>query len=117
MEFRVLGPLEAAGDDGRRLDLGGHRQQIVLANLALEPGRVVSVGRLVTALYGERLPNSARAQVQICVSALRGLLAANGRPEAITTRHQGYALEVPADELDLQRYESLLTQAGAAADK
>ena len=117
MEFRVLGPLEAADDDGRRLDLGGHRQQIVLASLALEPGRVVSVGRLLAAVYGERLPTSARAQVQICVSALRRLLAANGRPEAITTRHQGYALEVPDDEVDLQRYESLLTRARAAADK
>ncbi|MBQ1023731.1 BTAD domain-containing putative transcriptional regulator [Micromonospora sp. C95] len=117
MEFRVLGPLEAVDDDGSRLDLGGHRQQIVLASLALEPRRVISVGRLVTAVYGERLPNSARAQVQICVSALRRLLAANGRPEAITTRHQGYALEVPDDDVDLQRYESLLTRAAATADK
>ncbi|WBB91148.1 BTAD domain-containing putative transcriptional regulator [Verrucosispora sp. WMMC514] len=117
MEFRVLGPLEAVDDDGGRLDLGGHRQQIVLASLALEPRRVISVGRLVTAVYGERLPNSARAQVQICVSALRRLLAANGRPEAITTRHQGYALEVPDDDVDLQRYESLLGRAGATADK
>ena len=117
MEFRVLGPLEAADDDGRRLDLGGNRQQIVLASLALEPGRVISVGRLLTAVYGERLPNSARAQVQICVSAIRRLLTANGRPEAIATRHQGYSLEVPDDEVDLRGYESLLTRAVAAADK
>ncbi|MEU4425074.1 BTAD domain-containing putative transcriptional regulator [Actinoplanes sp. NPDC024001] len=117
MDFRVLGPLEAIADDGRRLDLGGHRQQIVLASLALEPGRVISVGRLVTAVYGERLPSSARAQVQICVSALRRLLAADGRPEAITTRHQGYALDVPDSEVDLQRYESLLTRASNAAGK
>ncbi|NLU78455.1 tetratricopeptide repeat protein [Micromonospora sp. HNM0581] len=117
MEFRVLGALEAVDDDGRRIDLGGHRQHIVLASLALECGRVISVGRLVTAVYGERLPNSARAQVQICVSALRRLLTVHGRPEAIVTRHQGYALEVPDDEVDLQRYESLLSRAGAATDK
>jgi DNA-binding SARP family transcriptional activator/tetratricopeptide (TPR) repeat protein len=116
MEFRVLGPLEAADDNGRRLDLGGHRQQIVLASLVLEHGRMISVGRLLTAVYGERLPNSARAQVQICVSALRRMLAANGRPEAITTRHQGYALEVPDNEVDLQRFETLLTRANVAAD-
>jgi DNA-binding SARP family transcriptional activator len=117
MKFRVLGPLEVLADDGRRLDVGGHRQQIVLACLALEPGRVISVGRLVTAVYGERLPSSARAQVQICVSALRRLLAANGRPEAITTRHQGYALEVPEAEVDLHRYESLLARASAATGR
>lgn len=113
MEFRVLGPLEVL-TDGLRLDLGGQRQQIVLASLTMEPGRVVSVGRLMTAVYGERLPGSARAQVQICVSALRRLLAAHGRPEAIATRHHGYALEIPDDEVDLQQYDELVTAARAA---
>lgn len=113
MELRVLGPLEVL-TDGLRLDLGGQRQQIVLASLTLEPGRVVSVGRLMTAVYGERLPGSARAQVQICVSALRRLLAAHGRPDAIATRHQGYALEIPDDEVDLQRYDELVAAARAA---
>jgi DNA-binding SARP family transcriptional activator len=113
VEFRVLGPLEVL-TDGLRLDLGGQRQQIVLASLTLEPGRVVSVGRLMTAVYGERLPGSARAQVQICVSALRRLLAAHGRPDAIATRHQGYALEIPGDEVDLLRYDELVNAARAA---
>ncbi|MGC4746846.1 AfsR/SARP family transcriptional regulator [Micromonospora sp. DT201] len=116
MEFRVLGPLEVVAD-GQRLDLGGHRQQIVLASLALEPRHVVSVGRLVTAVYGARLPSSARAQVQICVSALRRLLAANGLPAAIVTRYQGYALEVHEEHVDHQVYESILGRAGRAAGK
>ncbi|GIJ75020.1 AfsR/SARP family transcriptional regulator [Virgisporangium ochraceum] len=117
MEIRVLGPLELIADEGHRLDLAGHRQQIVLACLALEPGRVVSVGRLVTAVYGERPPSSARAQVQICVSALRRLFAASRHPEAITTRHQGYALEVSDTRVDLQHYEAVLASAATAPAK
>lgn len=115
MEFRVLGPLEVV-IDGKRLDLGGHRQQIVLASLVLEPGRVVSVGRLMTAIYGEQLPSSARVQVQICVSALRRLLAACGRPNAIVTRNQGYVLELIEADVDLQRYDRLLGEARIAGN-
>ncbi len=114
VEFRVLGPLEVL-IDGRHLDLGGHRQQTVFASLVLEAGRVVPVSRLMTAIYGEHLPTSARVQVQICVSALRRLLAGAGRPEAIVTRNRGYVLEPAGCDIDLRTYESLLDGAREAA--
>jgi DNA-binding SARP family transcriptional activator len=112
LQFRVLGPLETAVD-GSRIDVGGQRQQIVLASLVLEAGKVVSVGRLMTAIYGELRPTSARAQVQICVSGLRRLLTAYGRPEAIATRSQGYVLSAAGIDVDLQHYERLIAQARA----
>lgn len=113
MDYRVLGPLEVLVD-GRPLDLGGHRQQIVLASLVLEAGRVVPVGRLMTAIYGEQLPNSARVQVQICVSALRRLLASSGRADTIITRNQGYVLDPTGSHIDLDKYERLLAEARQA---
>ncbi len=60
MEFRILGPLEVAVG-AERLELGGPRQQVVLATLLLNAGSVVTVGRLLEATYGEDLPPTARA--------------------------------------------------------
>jgi len=46
MEYRVLGPLEAV-DNGRRLNLGGARQQAVLASLLVHADQTVALERLV----------------------------------------------------------------------
>ncbi|GAB1639975.1 AfsR/SARP family transcriptional regulator [Krasilnikovia sp. MM14-A1259] len=115
LEFRVLGPLETVVD-GRRMDVAGNRQQIVLASLVLDAGKVVSVGRLMTAIYGEQRPASARAQVQICVSGLRRLFTAYGRADAIATRNQGYVLAQAGVAVDLQRYERLIAEARAGSN-
>ncbi|MCF6474912.1 AfsR/SARP family transcriptional regulator, partial [Nonomuraea sp. MG754425] len=115
MEFRVLGALEV-GADGRLLDLGGSRQQIVLAVLVLNANHSVSQDRLVEAIYDEDPPATSRAQVQICISGLRRLFAAHGHPEMIVTTRQGYMLRVPADAIDLRRFESLVGRARKARD-
>jgi hypothetical protein len=41
VEFRILGPLEISADS-ERLELGGARQQIVVAMLLLRPNRSVT---------------------------------------------------------------------------
>ena len=113
MDLRVLGPLEVLVD-GQRIDVGGNRQQIVLASLILEAGSVISIDRLMKAVYGENLPSSARVQVQICVSALRRLFGSHGHPKVIATRNQGYVLVPTGTTIDLQRYERLIQEARAA---
>ncbi len=113
MEFRILGPVEVtAGSE--RLELGGARQQVVLAALLLGAGRAVSVGRLVEAVYGEDVPPTARSQVQISVSLLRRLFAARDGATAISTWGQGYLIEVGAGWLDSQRFEDRVAAARAA---
>jgi DNA-binding response OmpR family regulator len=59
-EYRILGPLEVSDETGH-LQLGGLKQRAVLALLLLEDGRVVSVDRLVDALWGERPPRTVRS--------------------------------------------------------
>jgi len=112
-EFRILGPLEV-GIGEHRLELGGTRQQVVLAMLLLSANGAVSVDRLEEAIYGEDLPPTARAQVQISISALRRLLAAHAPAVAISTQAQGYVLQVEAGRLDSRRFEELVA-AGRAA--
>jgi DNA-binding SARP family transcriptional activator len=46
LEFRILGPLEVAGDDGP-LELPAGKPRALLAVLPLSQGEVVSVDRIV----------------------------------------------------------------------
>ncbi len=115
MEYRILGPLEVVAG-ARRLDLGAPRQQVVLSCLLLEANRMVTIGRLTDAIYGEDLPSTSRAQVQICISSLRRLFAANGGPDVIATHSQGYTLRVAEGELDSHTFEGMLNQARQARE-
>ncbi|MFC7385977.1 AfsR/SARP family transcriptional regulator [Sphaerisporangium rhizosphaerae] len=115
MEFRILGPLEVV-EGTERLDVGGTRQRITLANLLLDPNRVVTVDRLAEAIYGIALPPTARSQVQICISSLRRLFAAYGGADLITTQSRGYMIRVDEGRLDAQRFEALTLRARRARD-
>ncbi|GGK97835.1 SARP family transcriptional regulator [Planomonospora parontospora subsp. parontospora] len=110
VEFHILGPLEATLN-GRRVDLGGTRQQTVLAVLLLDANRAVTVGRLMEAIYGDDPPTTSRAQIQICISTLRRLLASHGSPDMISTQSQAYSVQVPDDRLDSRRFENLVLRA------
>ena len=115
MEFRILGPLEVvAGSEC--LDLGGARQRVVLAALLLGAGSLVTMDRLVEAVYGEDVPPTARAQAQMSVSLLRRLFAAHGRDAIISTRPLGYVLQLGDDRLDATRFGELVAAAGAARE-
>jgi DNA-binding SARP family transcriptional activator len=70
ISYQLLGPIEVY-DDGRPVRLGGRRQRAVLAALLLEAGKAVSVRRLTEVVWTGCPPETARSQIQICVSALR----------------------------------------------
>ncbi|HEX4829907.1 MAG TPA: BTAD domain-containing putative transcriptional regulator, partial [Trebonia sp.] len=115
MDFKILGPLDVTAG-AERLDLGGTRQQVVVATLLLSANKVVALDRLLEAVYGEELPPTARAQVQISISSLRRTFAAvSGRP-VLTTHPQGYVLTVEPGRLDAERFDGLLLAARAARD-
>jgi DNA-binding SARP family transcriptional activator len=115
MEFKILGPLEII-KGAERLELGGTRQGIVMATLLLEPNRVVTMDRLLDAVYGEVLPPTSRSQVQISISSLRRLLAAHGCNQIIATRPHGYAIQVDGGSLDSQLFAEHVAAARAARD-
>ncbi|MET8338980.1 BTAD domain-containing putative transcriptional regulator [Streptosporangium canum] len=115
VEFRVLGPLEVVTGD-QRLDLGGIRQQTVLAALLLDANRAVTTGRLMEAIYGDDPPTTSRAQVQICISALRRLFAAHSSADVISTQSQGYAIQADSSQIDSHRFEKLVLQARRARE-
>ncbi|HEY2656518.1 MAG TPA: BTAD domain-containing putative transcriptional regulator, partial [Solirubrobacteraceae bacterium] len=110
MQFRILGPLEVA--DGDRLVSLAGAQRSVLALLVLSANEVVSADRLIDELWGE-VPESRRTALQVRVSQLRKALGDDGG--RIATRPPGYLLRVDRDELDLYRFESLVSEADGAA--
>jgi DNA-binding SARP family transcriptional activator len=109
MEFRILGALEVV-EDGRALDVGGPRQRAVLAILALHANQVVSRDRLIDELWRESPPATAQTALQVHVSQLRKALGA----DRIETRTPGYRLRIEPDELDVVRFEQLVTKARRA---
>jgi DNA-binding SARP family transcriptional activator len=113
VEFRILGPLEAAVDS-KLLELHGNRQQTVLAMLLLGANNVVPTDRLLEAIYGECLPPTARSQAQIIISSLRRMLASCGDDTIIRTHPHGYVIRVDEGQLDSQRFEGLVSAAKTA---
>jgi DNA-binding SARP family transcriptional activator/tetratricopeptide (TPR) repeat protein len=108
LAVRLLGPIEVERDGGP-VALGGQKPRALLAVLALEPGRVVSVDRLVEALWPGDPPETAPHAVQVYVSQLRKALG-----PVIATRPPGYALEIDHERVDAHRF-ARLAQEGRAA--
>jgi DNA-binding SARP family transcriptional activator len=106
-DFRILGPLEAVGDDGAPIALGGTKQRALLAVLLLRAGEVVSIEALVLALWGETAPRTATPSLQNSISQLRKVLGA----DVLQTRAPGYVLAVPFESIDLGRFERLVREA------
>ena len=106
MRFAVLGPLEVSGEDGR-VPLGGPKQRIVLAHLALAANQVVSAECLIDALWGEALPEDPKSTLRVYVSRIRSTLGL----DAVEAQAPGYVLKVERDEVDALRFEDLLEQA------
>jgi DNA-binding SARP family transcriptional activator/Tfp pilus assembly protein PilF len=112
--FRVLGPLDVAGPAGPvRIPAG--RQQIILAALLLEANRVVGTDHLVDLIWDEDPPDTARTQIQICVSRLRKTLSAAGVDAPIMTTPPGYVLQTPDDEVDLHLFNRQLARSRVLA--
>jgi predicted ATPase/DNA-binding SARP family transcriptional activator len=112
VRVEVLGPLRLVVD-GVPVDVPGPKRRAVLALLALAEGRIVPVDHLLDALWPTEVPESGRQALHTHVSRLRahfGTAAAR-----LQTRHDGYRLELAADELDVARARALLATARAMA--
>ncbi len=112
--FQVLGELKVL-IGGRTVHLAAGRQQAVLAALLLENGRLQSRDRLIRLLWDEQPPDTARTQVQICVSRVRKTLAAAGVEAAIVTRAPGYVLQIGDSALDLDVFRRTVVEANTLA--
>lgn len=114
MEFRLLGPLEVVEHD-RPVALPQGRARSLLALLALRPGEVVPVDRLIDELWSGDPPVTAGTALQGLVSALRKRLepgrSSEEPPTVLVTHTPGYVLAVDHDQVDVHRFQRLVMDA------
>ncbi|MFF4443703.1 BTAD domain-containing putative transcriptional regulator [Streptomyces sp. NPDC001502] len=110
MRFTILGPVEAvaSGSDAPGL---APRHRAVLAYLLLHAGSAVSTDRLIDAMWGPLPPDSARAQIQTTIAAIRRMLRASGADRMLATRPAGYVITPEPGQLDLDEFTSLIAKA------
>ncbi len=98
LQFSMLGPLSVQRD-GTVLSLGGPKQRAVLALLLVEPGAIVSIGRLLDGVWGEEATDASRASLHTYVSNLRALLGVS-----IERVGDGYRLEIDERQVDVMEF-------------
>ncbi|TDB76241.1 AfsR/SARP family transcriptional regulator [Actinomadura sp. KC216] len=91
---------------------------MLLAMLLTDPGRPVSVDRLVDALWGDRPPRNPSGTLQARVSQLRRVLddAEPGARALLVSRPPGYLIDVAPDAVDAGRFTALTVQARETTD-
>ncbi|MGC7098376.1 BTAD domain-containing putative transcriptional regulator [Amycolatopsis lurida] len=109
-ELRIflLGPLRVERL-GEPVALSSPKQRALLAVLALSPGTSVSVDALAHGVWGEELPERARASLHTLVARLRRLLGDG----SIRTTADGYLLAVEPGAVDVAEFRRLLNVAAS----
>jgi DNA-binding SARP family transcriptional activator len=119
LQIRILGPLEVVGEGGP-VDTGTPKQRAVLAMLTMQPGRTVSVQRLIDELWADEPPERAIASLQAYVSRLRRALepgrTARDKSTVLVSRAPGYQLMVPTDAVDASRFATAVERARTGTD-
>jgi DNA-binding SARP family transcriptional activator/tetratricopeptide (TPR) repeat protein len=99
MRFGILGPLRVGGGEST---VTAGRDRIVLAMLLLRAGRLVPVDELIDAVWEDRPPTTARAQLQTCVSRLRRRFTElELAPDLIVTDPAGYGVRAGTTDLEV----------------
>ncbi len=101
---------------GQLVVISRPRQRAVLGFLLLNAGRTVTTERLIDAVWGDRPPATARAQIQADIAGIRKALGPHGT-DRLATVPAGYRFAADADELDHLLFDALLAKAiRASAD-
>jgi DNA-binding SARP family transcriptional activator len=109
LRFSMLGTFEVR-DDAGPIDIGPHKQRLLLAALLCHPNTVVSVAQLTDAVWDETPPRTARKNIQAYMSTLRKVVGPR-----INHTGYGYVLQCTAAELDVIRFEEATARGRGAA--
>jgi DNA-binding SARP family transcriptional activator/tetratricopeptide (TPR) repeat protein len=113
LEVRLLGPVEVYSEK-RLLPAGPPQQRRLLAALAADTGRMVTVQALIDRVWDEA-PSGARHTLHVLITRLRGVLRDGDQTLArITHRSGGYVLEIDPPQVDVHRFLALVASARGA---
>lgn len=106
--------MEVLGDGGEYLTPAGMKERIILALLALAAPHPVSPDRLVDVLWSDAPPGNPGNALQARVSALRKSLGAPGMIDRVPA---GYVLKLDRENIDVHRFDWLVTEARREAER
>src|SRR5262245_11983493 len=115
-QIGVLGPM-SVWRAGVGLALGPPMPRHLLGLLALHPGRVVRRDDIIDMLWPDRPPKTCLSLVTVYIAQLRALLDPGPPtrvPSTIAHTPGGYRLDVVDDQVDLTRFDGLLSRAQRA---
>jgi DNA-binding SARP family transcriptional activator/tetratricopeptide (TPR) repeat protein len=107
VRFTLLGPVQVLADGGTVPGIAP-RHRAVLAYLLLNAGRVLSVEKLIDAVWGYDRPDTARSQVHAAITALRRALRGVDADHLLQTRPGGYVALPEPGQLDTQDFADLV---------
>jgi DNA-binding SARP family transcriptional activator/Tfp pilus assembly protein PilF len=114
MEFRVLGPVRATHGD-QEIPLGRRRERLVLGLLVLNHGHLVPAERLADIVWGGDPPDSARTELKVAVSRLRGCFKDTSQVTIHFDRY-GYRLDLADATVDAHAFTAEVELALATED-
>ncbi|MGW0196775.1 AfsR/SARP family transcriptional regulator [Nonomuraea sp. NPDC003201] len=112
VRLTILGPVEVSAGD-RSLPALAPRHRAFLGYLLLHAGVVLSVERLIDAMWGPTPPDTARAQVHAALTAIRRTLRAADAVHLVQTRPAGYVISPRPGQLDLREFARLVAETDA----
>jgi SARP family transcriptional regulator, regulator of embCAB operon len=120
ISIQLLGPL-AASLGTRTVTPNAGKQREILALLALNAGRIVTVSTVIEELWGDHPPRSSATTLQTYIFHLRSSLAVDTPRERVAseflrTRHSGYQLECHTDVEEFRRLARAGREAAEAGD-
>ncbi|MEV0201479.1 BTAD domain-containing putative transcriptional regulator [Nonomuraea sp. NPDC050691] len=107
LRFTLLGPVQTVVD-GAPLTGVAPRHRAVLAYLLLNAGRVISIERLIEAMWGYDRPDTARSQIHASITAIRKVLRGAGAERLLETRAGGYVARPEPGQVDAQAFTELV---------
>jgi DNA-binding SARP family transcriptional activator len=120
ISIQLLGPLSASLGT-RTVTPNAAKQREILALLALNAGRIVTVSTVIEELWGDHPPRSSATTLQTYIFHLRSSLAVDTPRERVAseflrTRHSGYQLECGTDVDEFRRLARAGREAAEAGD-
>ena len=120
LRIEILGPFSAHFGH-LAVTPSAAKQRQILALLALNAGRVVTVPTLTEELWGDYPPRSSATTLQTYVMQLRNRLAAAAQDrrdarQLLSTAHSGYLLDAQPCRTDVEEFEQLARAGRGAAE-
>ncbi|WBB80552.1 BTAD domain-containing putative transcriptional regulator [Micromonospora sp. WMMD882] len=119
VDLCVLGPVSARRDH-EPVALGGRRQRMVLAALLVARGRTLPAERLRELVWGDHDRTASRATLYGYIAGLRRALEPQraSRSGGLLVREgPGYAIRLPPDRVDADRFTALVGHGGVLLDR